>query len=60
MIKVTLTLNLNVDIHSDDLEDIVYDEITNLMRTDLLSACEVKEEEDWEWSNSAMSLMKKP
>jgi hypothetical protein len=40
--KVILELNVELD-NPDDLEDVVYYQVRDLMYTDLLSACEVEE-----------------
>ena len=46
MSKYVVTLEMHIDpaLYEDfDLEDVVYQEIRDLMYTDLLSACKVKE-----------------
>ena len=42
--KVTLELNIDPALYEEfDLEDVVYQEVRDLMYTDLLSACLVEE-----------------
>lgn len=40
--KVILELHLDVD-NRDELDDAVYDAVADVMRTDIMSACEVEE-----------------
>ena len=51
MSKYEVTIKLVIDsddygIEEDELGEVVYDELLDLMRSDLMSACEVKDIED--------------
>jgi hypothetical protein len=44
MYKVTLELNIHLDEYDGrELDDVVYDEILDVLRSDIMSACVVEE-----------------